>query len=353
MIFITSLLFFIGCNSSSENDLRRDLLLSWGVDVVVDKSNTFEDRSRILSESVSNYCQTLSEEDFRVLQTNWWEARTPWKELEVFRFGPYKEDQRLGPKIDFWPVRVDTIEEILAGDSELSQEALYNYGTSSKGFPVLDYLLFNADAKNRISTNARYCDYTNAVAGELTVRAGEFHDAWHPEEGNYVAQLTEAGYPSSSYPSLQHSVAEVVNRMGHTIENIRIDKIATPMGLEIGTTQPDKLESPYSKRSFQDIKDNLYGIRTIYYGAETPNALGLQDLLESRSLNYDSEFESLFQNAIDMIDAFDKPMTEVLEEDPQALILLSEELQKMQNLIQTDIVGGLSLWVSFNDADGD
>ena len=352
MIFVTSTLFFIGCNSS-EDDLRKNLLYSWGVDVVVAKSNIFEDRSRVLSEGVSNYCQNLSEEGFLELQTQWWEARTPWKELEVFRFGPYKEDQRLGPKIDFWPVRVDTIEEILAGDAELTQENLYNYGTSSKGLPVLDYLLFNDAAKERISTNSRYCDYTTAVAGELTVRAGEFHDAWHPDEGNYVAQLTEAGYPSSSYPSLQHSVAEVVNRMGHTIENIRIDKITTPLGLEIGSAQPDKLESPYSKRSFQDIKDNLYGIRTIYYGAETSNALGLQDLLESRSLNYDTEFESLFQSTIDMIDSFEKPMTEVLEEDPDALILLSAELQKMQNLIQTDIVGGLSLWVSFNDADGD
>ena len=77
-----------------------------------------------------------------------------------------------------------------------------------------------------------------------------------------------------------------------------------------------------------------------------------------KNLNQDSairvmKFESLFQSAIDMIDAFEKPMTEVLEEDPDALILLSTELQKMQNLIQTDIVGGLSLWVSFNDADGD
>ena len=68
MTFLTPILLFIGCNSSSENDLRRELLLSWGVDVVVDKSNIFEEKSRILSESVSNYCQSLSEEDFTILQ---------------------------------------------------------------------------------------------------------------------------------------------------------------------------------------------------------------------------------------------------------------------------------------------
>ena len=54
-----------------------------------------------------------------------------------------------------------------------------------------------------------------------------------------------------------------------------------------------------------------------------------------------------------MIEDFEKPMDEVLEEDPDSLILLVAELKKLQSLIQTDIVGGLSLWVSFNDTDGD
>ena len=274
ILFVT-----FACTSGQVDDLRKDLLQSWGEDVVVANGRLASDTAQTLYTQHQPFCLSPDEAGLAELQTLWWQARGYWKEIEVFKFGPYKDELRLGPKIDFWPVRVGTIEDIIAGDAELTATSLYGMGASSKGFPVLDYLLYNDQALERMQSEPRYCQLSSAVSEELHVRVQEFTDAWDPAKGNYVAQLTEAGYVTSSYPSLQHSLAEVVNRMGHTVENIRMDKIYTPLGVEIGSTQPDKLESPYSGRSFEDMLDNLRGIQKLYDGADTAGALGLKELL--------------------------------------------------------------------------
>ncbi|MBM76689.1 MAG: hypothetical protein CMK59_14880 [Proteobacteria bacterium] len=347
------ILVYFSCSSSAKDDLRRNLLQSWGEDVVVANGRLIEEQAEDLYVQHQVFCEAPDEQGLEQLRSSWWKARGYWKEIEVFKFGPYKDEWRLGPKIDFWPVRVETIEELIAGDSDLTPESLYGYGASSKGFPVLDYLLYNEQALERMTTDDRYCQLSVSVSAELKTRVLEFTDEWDPQKGNYLAQLTEAGYATSSYPSLQHSLAEVVNRMGHTVENIRIDKLYTPMGVDIGSTQPDKLESPYSGRSFEDIVDNLRGIQKLYEGAQVSGALGLKDLLQDGGHDYDEAFLGQIQICVDSIEAYEEPLISVIETDQEALLSTSEKLRDLQSLIQTDIMGALSLWVSFNDTDGD
>ena len=76
----------------------------------------------------------------------WWRAQGAWKRSEVFAFGPYREfPLRLGPQIDFWPARTEQVEELIAGDAELSAEALSSLGASARGMPVVEYLLYAPD----------------------------------------------------------------------------------------------------------------------------------------------------------------------------------------------------------------
>ena len=137
MIFF-SLLF--ACTEGP--DPRADLLLSWGNTLFIPRYKDFENETNKLYTDSVSFCEAPTAEGLEPLQQQWWSARAPWKELEYLKFGPYKEfPLRLGPKIDFWPVRTDTVQEILSGDTELQESTFEALGASAKGFPVLEVRL--------------------------------------------------------------------------------------------------------------------------------------------------------------------------------------------------------------------
>ena len=100
----------LGCTNSAQDDYRVSLLQSIGNDILITTLDDFRSRSEALHQQTQDDCSTQS---LVTLRQRWWEAREPWKQMEMLKFGPYKEEPlRLGPNIDFWPVRPDTVDEI-------------------------------------------------------------------------------------------------------------------------------------------------------------------------------------------------------------------------------------------------
>ena len=75
---------------------------SWGDKIFIPLYKELEDETtKLYTESVS-FCENPTIEELPMLQQQWWAARAPWKQVELLKFGPYKEfPLRLGPKIDF------------------------------------------------------------------------------------------------------------------------------------------------------------------------------------------------------------------------------------------------------------
>jgi len=341
---------FLACTNGP--DPKAVLMSSWGENIFIPLYKELEDETAKLYTDSASFCENPSAEELPVLQQQWWAARAPWKKLELLKFGPYKEfPLRLGPKIDFWPVRTDTVNELLAGDTPLEEGAFDMLGASAKGFPVVEYLLY--DVANASLENPRFCAYLVGVTYDLSIRSKEMREAWDPEVGNYLSQLTQAGEVEGEYENTEEALAEVVNRLGHTIENIRADNLLTPLGLDIGTVQTEMIGSRFSHRSFVDIEDNLKGIRMVYYGSN--DGLGIDDYLQERGHNLDTDFEERYTDIMQTIAIMSDEgnLTESMLIAPESVEYLSENLLRLQALIQGDIVGSMSLWLTFNDADGD
>ena len=342
-------LFFVACLGRRE-DPRQGLLQSLGTDVFVATYQDLETKSISLHQGLEQFCSSPSVEELSSVQELWWAARGPWKQMEILKFGPYiEEPYRLGPKIDFWPVRPDTIDEVLAGDLDLTSETMRNYGTSSKGFPALEYLLY---ADHNVE-DPRYCQYIVALGGDLVYQSTSLRKAWDPSEGNYLSNLTEAGEDGKSFSSTEEALAEVVNRLGHTLANIRTDKLRKPLGLDVGEVQLDKMESPYSHRSLRDILDNLEGIRKVYYGSD--DGVGLSDYLQERGLNLDADFQAYLDDCVSATEAMDQQgsLAEAFLIDSESVLYLADRLGGLQSYIQVELMSALSLWLTFNDSDGD
>ena len=326
----------------------KDVLSSLGTKIFVPTYQEVEEKTLLLKEEVDTFCLDPRIETISVVQDAWWNARAPWKRMEFLNIGPYKEPDRLGTKIDFWPLRPDTIDEILLGNTELSEQTILQFPAATKGFPAIEYLLYS----EQNLTAPRYCEYLQALSFDLHYHSQLFHSSWDPSEGNYLSHLVEAG-ADKDYISSQEAITVIINRLGHTIANIRALKLQKPLGENVGAVQADLLESRYSQRSLQDIKDNLQGISAVYHGSEA--GLGIHDLLEEDNNDINQNFDQYLSLSMTTLEQLENQgsLEETMLIDSNSIDYLSERLGFLKNHIQEDILLSLSLWLTFNDSDGD
>jgi predicted lipoprotein len=290
------------------------------------------------------------DEDLARVQAAWHAARKPWKETEVFKFGPVVDQPlRYGSRIDFWPARPDAVESVLVGTDAIDLGAL---GAAAKGLPAVEYLLFAPGSLDGFREGSRRYEYLDLFIEDLIVQARALAQAWEPGGGDYQSELVEAGRGSSTYETLSMALSEVVNRMGFTVENIRADKLAAGIAPD-GTPQPDRLESLFSGRSIADIHDNLRGIETLFFGDPEARVLALDDYLVHRGFRLAGRMRTELEGSRAALDRIDSPLSLAIENEQALVRAAIDRLAPWQRLIQVDVIGARSLNVRFNDNDGD
>ena len=340
----------VACGPEEVPDRRRELLRSWTEHFLlahyaefIEKLEELQSTSRVLED-------TPDDDDHLSVQAAWRAARQPWKETEVFKFGPVVEEPlRFGPKIDFWPARPDSVESVLADSGAVDPDAL---GAAAKGLPAVEYLLFAEGALEGFLETPRRYEYLQVLIDDLIAQTQALVDAWDPEGGNYESELVDAGQGSSTYDTLSMALSEVVNRMGFTVENIRADKIGAGIAPD-GTPQPERLESLFSGQSIGDIRDNLQGIETLFFGDPRARVLALDDYLQHRGFRLAGRMRTELENSRTALERINLPLSTAIEDDQELVREAVDRLAALQRLIQVDVIGALSLSVRFNDNDGD
>jgi predicted lipoprotein len=344
-----------GCATKGAGDTRRELLASWSTGIAVEGYRQFENDAIALDSTLVDYCAEPSTAGLESAQQAWWQARAPWEQLEVFTFGPYsREPLRIGPKIDQWPQRapLEEVEELLESERAVTPEAVNQMGVNQKGLQVLEYLLFAPDAESALQS-ARRCEYLVSVGKELVTRATELREAWDPAGGNFAGELSEAGRGRTAFDDLTDAFSEVVNRMGFTLDNVRTEKLLKPLGTDNGAPAPDQVESRFSGRGIEDMRDNISGIELIYFGDPARNVIGLDSYLSERGRSYAPQMTEHLSAIRSALDAIPEPMTAAVSSGRERIEAASDAMLELRNLIQVDIINTLGLQLSFNDNDGD
>ena len=357
-LFVSALGAAVSCAQGAPEDTRRALLASWGSYLVDGLYAEFEASTEVLDQKVNALCALPSDVALEEARGGWREARAPWKRAEGFAFGPYKkEPHRFGIKIDFWPARSEIIDEMLASDQELTLDTVKSFGTVHAGMPVLEYLLFQPgiDHLAELASDPRRCQYLTGLSADLLADARGMHDAWHPDGDNYLNELQGAGVTSEVFTTLQEAMTEVVNRLGWTVENIRLDKLGRPLGQSTsdGTPSPEMAESRFSGRSIEDIGDNLTGLEVLFFGGDSPEQLGLDDYLIELGTPLTAQAEQAFGAVRERLDAITVPLTTAVSTEPEKVQGAIDALTDLQLFLQVDVASLLSVTIGFNDTDGD
>ncbi|MBR4133179.1 MAG: imelysin [Bacteroidales bacterium] len=276
------------------------------------------------------------------------DARKWWEQSEAFLFGAATA-YGIDPHIDSWPLDKDKLAKSLSNAetiADLDEEgagAVDEVGAASLGFHGIEFIIFR-DGKNRTAAalNAVEDDeafagrnvtgkseiiFATAVAEDLRNYCFELQAAWDPDcpaarvalvedelELNttmdsgftYGENLLQTGNAGSTYRNWQEAVASIlVAGCSNICNEVANTKIGTAHYASSSDYDPDYIESPYSKKSYQDFKDNILSIQYSLYGAQgstSANNASIVAFLKKNKWTQADSLESALSAAVKSLD---------------------------------------------------
>ena len=327
--------------------LRQDVLTHLAHDVITPAQDRLRTNAAALATSVDAQCSTGSTGAPEAAQTAWRAVRADWSVTAAFAFGPVLEQMQAGP-LDFWPVREATIEEkIAAAPTTIDAAYIDGLGTSAKGMPALEYLLFVAPP-----ASGTRCAYAQALAADLARRTAQIADAWTTEHADALAS---AGHGSAVYTSEQAGLDAVVNATIEGLYRMVKEKLDRPLGNLTGSEpDPTLVESRYSDGALPDLGHNLDGFAAIYLGAdlESGGDPGLGALVAARDARLDDRVITQLAVARAALAAIPDPFATALT-DRSAVQAARDEIDALRRLIKLDVASLLGVTLMLSDNDGD
>ncbi len=302
---------------------------------------------------------TLTDGDVEAACEAFKAAREYWEKSEAFLYGA-ATDYNLDPHMDSWPLDQGQMADFMSNPTMVA--GLYsddpiafvnqnnaNFDTAL-GFHGLEFVLFRDGAPRKaavydgIEDHPSFANVTVQCADELAFLvavAGDVRDncyrlevSWlglqadathqarvaqlgvktHALDDNgyfYGADMLLAGTDGSSYASINAALVTLVgpSGCGNIANEVASQKIGQAYRVATGApsldpNEPDAIdyiESPYSKRSYIDYRDNIYSIKNSLYGnidQAQPEAKSVMTFLRDNGYDGAEELQAALDDAI-------------------------------------------------------
>lgn len=302
---------------------------------------------------------TLTDADVEAACEAFKAAREYWEKSEAFLFGA-ATDFNIDPHMDSWPLDQGQMANFLSNETMV--DGLYSNDPiafvnqhngefdTALGFHGLEFVLFRDGAPRKAAVFDGIEDHSSfskvtvqckdelaflvAVAGDVRDNCYRLEVSWlgqqaatahkervaelgvwtHALDNNgyyYGADMLLAGTDGSSYASITATLVTLVGASG--CGNIANEVASQKIGqaYRVATGQPsldpeepdaiDYIESPYSKRSYIDYRDNIYSIKNSLYGnidQTSPHAHSIMTFLKDNGYSGLDDLQSALDDAI-------------------------------------------------------
>lgn len=346
---------------------------------------------------------TLTDADVEAACEAFKAAREYWEKSEAFLFGA-ATDFNIDPHMDSWPLNQGQMANFLSNSTMVAglysddPIAFVNQHNSefdtALGFHGIEFVLFRDGAPRKAAVFDGIEDHSSfskvtvqckdelaflvAVAGDVRDNCYRLEVSWlgqqaatahkervaelgvwtHALDNNgyyYGADMLLAGTDGSTYASITATLVTLVGASG--CGNIANEVASQKIGqaYRVATGQPsldpeepdaiDYIESPYSKRSYIDYRDNIYSIKNSLYGnidQSAPAAKSVMTFLKDNGYSGVNDLQSALDNAIAKLTtcvnsgvAFvDNPGAQQAGDAMVAVDLLNDELQNAAQWIE-------------------
>ena len=289
---------------------------------------------------------TLTQGDIDKICAKFLEARTYWEASEAFLYGP-ATTFGIDPHIDTWPLDLDALAVSLSNSAQVAMldngddgiaYAGAKLGQELLGFHGIEFIIFR-DGKNRTlaSLKANETDeafegktvsgeqelvYAVAVAGDLRDKCFQLEVAWRGESAAkahqerveecefetqvgdfyYGENMLNAKKAGSTYATWQ---AVLIAIFDSGCSNICAEVANTKIGNAWSGEDVNYIESPYSKKSFEDFYENISSIKNSLYGGinlSSANANSLLSLVQKKDAALATKLNTRLDAALKALD---------------------------------------------------
>ena len=301
---------------SLENDIKA-AVEQYVPNVIYTTYNDLAKESNELYELLAAACEkgvnALTQPEIDAICAKFLQARQSWEESEAFLYGA-ATDFGIDPHIDTWPLDVEALATALNNAEQVANlegedgitYASTKLGAELLGFHGIEFILFR-DGQNRTVdalrgneddeafsgktvTGEQELVYATAVAGDLRDNCYRLIVSWNPDapeayqdrceelevpvsmtgsDKTYGENMLGAANAGSTYATWQETLASILvagcSNLCNEVANVK-------MGNAHSGEDVNYIESPYSKKSFQDFIDNILSIQYSLYGKANVNA---------------------------------------------------------------------------------
>lgn len=351
------------CDSDSNDtkpgsDYDRDAMVANYTDnLIIPAYDNLKAKTDAMHSAVTAFVAAPTQATLGTARTAYLQAYTAWQQASAFEFGPASE-QLLRTDLNTYPASAQEIEAaISAGNYELRAGA----NPDAVGFPALDYLLYNAtsaEAQLEKYTSAEDAakrkQYLQAVSAKVQQLVAATHNGW-------TANGYAASFKQAKGTAVGSAIGSIVNELNQDIDITKRYKVGFPAGkFTSGTAQPQLAEAYYSQHSLELLKETIKAEKAVFMGmsASGTNGPGLDDYLDHVQAPYENgllsdAIEQQFDAALAAANAVQEPLTQAVTTQPQAVMKVYDELQKLIVLTKTDMPSALGVTIVYNDNDGD
>ncbi|MBR3938202.1 MAG: hypothetical protein IKJ66_09795 [Bacteroidaceae bacterium] len=315
-------------SSSFENDIKAaveqyvpGVVYSTYNDLAAESAQLYD----LLAAAADKGVEDLTQADIDAICQKFLQARQSWEESEAFLYGA-ATDFGIDPHIDTWPLDVEALATALSNAEQVAAlegedgiaYASAKLGAELLGFHGIEFILF-CDGQNRTVsalqgnedheafsgktvTGAQELLYAAAVAGDLRDNCYRLSVSWNPDapqawqerceelevpvtlsgsDKTYGENMLGAAQAGSTYATWQETASSILvagcSNICNEVANVK-------MGNAHSGEDINYIESPYSKKSFQDFIDNILSIQYSLYGkagATAPESKSLINILKN------------------------------------------------------------------------
>ena len=333
---------------------KQELVNNYADNLILPNYNSFSLSLDSFINSYNSFKVSGSLSDFSLVKQKFNSAYLKYQYISLFEFGPAEQEL---VRINFNVFPTDSVQikvNIVTGVYNLSAAS----NVDAKGFPAIDYLLFDVNRTesqiiNSFASSGTKKQYVTDLLAEMRSKTSAILASWN---SSYKNQFT-----SSLSTDIGSSIGFLINQLNYELDYLKNSKIGIPLGKKsLDIALPEKCEVYHSKKSIEYLLATLTSIENTYLGRNSAgiDGKGFDDYLDHLDAKYNggslnSAIKNQFTTARTKFNAITGNLDAQVISNPVLVNVAYTELVKLLVLLKTDLPSNLGVVITYQDGDGD
>ena len=317
----------------------------------------FEDlkESTIALESAHNdFKSSDTPENLLAFQNKFKESYASWQACSFVNYGN-SNLASLSGTLNMYPTDVEKINSILNSSDPFD----LNSGTyaNAKGFPGLDYLLFDgleSEILNRVSIEGS--EYCSSNIELMKTKSQSAYDFWKNDTDGFYSKFISSTTKSEGTP-----FSLFINGFVKNVEVLKNGQLGVPAGkFTLNETRPEQSEALYSGYSVTLFKAHLENLKRVYKGEDLlgNDGVGMDDYLKALGTKRGGEdLNELILNTFNTIEEkanlLNGSMNDAIANQQEITDELYLKIKELVAYLKVDMTDAFGVLITYQDNDGD